>query len=108
MKASGYSPDAAREVIDGHHKNRPGPYTLVGYGDVINPLKGKRRAKPADAPLHDNLFQAHAEFRKLVPSGRYVLVVAAKFDPETWDPKHAILLDTQVIEKAMTVSEEKS
>lgn len=102
MNNSAYSPHTARDVIAGHHKDRPGPYTLIGYGAITDPLKGKRRAKPADAPLHETLFQVHAEFRKLLPSGRYVLIVAAKFDPETWDPKHAILLDTQVVEKAMT------
>jgi hypothetical protein len=101
MSKKGCNPREAYKLVLKQEKERPGPYTLVGCTLISDTSKLKTRPNPMDAPLHESVFEAYKEFREIFPEGRYAMVLGAKFDPEKWDPKEAVFLDTQLVEKAM-------
>lgn len=97
---SGSTPDqAVKQLADMEQRAKP-PYLFVGYGPIGDPGKGKRRPTAAGAPKHMTLLEVYREFRQRVPSGRFTIWAGCKLDPKTGDPREAIALDSQLVEKA--------
>lgn len=93
--------DAAQQLAEMERTAKP-PYVFLGYGPLSELHKGKRRANPSKAPKHMALMEVYREFRRLVPSGRFSIMVGFKFDAKG-EPREMIALDSQLMEKAQVL-----
>jgi hypothetical protein len=96
---SGSTPDQAAQHLAQMERTANPPFVFLGYGPLSELHKGKRRANPSKAPKHMALMEVYREFRQLVPSGRFSIMVGFKFDAKG-EPREMIALDSQLMEKA--------
>ena len=93
--------EAAQQLAQMERTAKP-PYIFLGYGPLGELHKGKRRANPSKAAKHMALLEVYREFRQLVPSGRFSIMVGVKFDAKG-EPREMIALDSQLMEKAQAL-----
>lgn len=102
MATGGYSRKEAQWVIEKLQRDAPGPYFLIGYsrlGDTQNLMVGNPLWSTENQTSFRTLLGLYQDFRHHVPSGRYSLLVAIRYDPAQTIHPQAIMVDTQLVGK---------
>jgi hypothetical protein len=99
---SGYATYQALELLKLTQQQSKPPYRLVGWFLVGESVDDARIIK--SAAMHDDLFGVYREFRSTGLNDRYSVMVEAEYNPVKPDEGSVLMLDTQLVEKALALS----